>query len=631
MPFVPRAQVSKTLAILSLMAIALAACSKGGWLDPEMNDPIDRELHLSRDDYENINNPGAINPDRPAASNAISNAPKIPDIAPILSAPRPPKIGQTQLVSITVTDDVPLKDVLLELARLADVDIEVDAGIEGGITFRAKDKPFNEVIARIADLAGLRYTIKDGVLRVERDIPYVKNYSLDFLNLVRTSESNINVATDVLAVANSAGSSGGGGGAAGGGGGGGGSGGGSSGFSTGSASTITAKAEGDFWSSLEGGVKAILKYQPQQRMSAGAGAAATAAPGAAPAAAPAAGAGGAASGGTDTLPQGTFMVVNRQAGVLSVSASERQQEMIERLINQLRISASAQVLIEAKIVEVQLNKTFQSGIDWELFQGGLKVNSKIGPSSVTPSENTVIALSKMPGDVRLDFLVNLLEQFGTTRTLSSPRLHAINNQQAVLTFAQNKTFFQVEIQQEDAQFDQTTGQQTSRPTTNITSTRQSIPLGIIMTLIPSIDLKEGTVTLNVRPTLSRQVSSVDDPGSALLNSQIKQNNSDAPQFVNSVPVVEVRELDSMLKVQSGGVMIIGGLMQQENSNTDNGLPGASGIPWVGNLFKSQTKTSTTKELVIFIRATIVNPQGNASPADKDIYENFTKDPRPLKF
>ena len=77
-----------------------------------------------------------------------------------------PEIGEKQLVSISVTDDVPLKDVLLELARLAGVDIELDAGIEGGISFIARDKPFNKVVARIADLAGLRYTMIDEVLRV---------------------------------------------------------------------------------------------------------------------------------------------------------------------------------------------------------------------------------------------------------------------------------------------------------------------------------------------------------------------------------------------------------------------------------------------------------------------------------
>lgn len=614
-----------SVALLIFVAGGLVSCTKGGWLDPEENDFIDRDLQLSREDYENISNPMAINPEQQTEA-VKGTAPKIPDIAPILSAPRPPKIGQTQLVSITVTDDVPLKDVLLELARLADMDIEVDAGIEGGITFRAKDKPFNEVIARIADLAGLRYSLKNGVLRVERDIPYVKNYSLDFLNLVRSSESNVNVATDILAVANSAGTGGGGGGEGGGGGSSSGGGGGG-GFSTGSASSITATAEGDFWESLEGGVRAILSYAPPQRMSVqGAfnadGTPAAAAPAAAPAAT-------GAAGGAEALPQGTFMVINRQAGVLSVACSERQHEMIRRFIDQLRINASAQVLIEAKIVEVGLNKAFQSGIDWNLFQGAIGISSTQQLTPIPETQSTIITLGQMPDDVRLDYFVRLLEKFGTTRTLSSPRLHAINNQQAVLTFAQNKTFFQVEIEQEDAQA--IDGQVTSPASTNITTSRQTIPLGIIMSIIPSIDLKEGTVTLNVRPTLTKQVDEVTDPGSALLNAQISQLNPSAPQFVNTVPVIQVRELDSMLKVKSGGVMVIGGLMQQDDTNTDVGVPWISGVPWIGNAFKAQDKISSTSELVIFIRATIVNTEGSYNDADRSLYRNFTKDPRPLKF
>lgn len=600
----------------------LVSCSEGGYFDPEKNDPIDRQLDLSRDDYRNLISPEKIKGNRSAAT-TNDLAPKIPDIAPILAAPRPPKIGQTQLVSITVTDDVPLKDVLLELARLADVDIEVDAGIEGGITFRAKDKPFNEVIARIADLGGLRYKITNGVLRVERDIPYVKNYSVDFLNMVRSSQSNINVATDILAISGAASAGSGGGGGAEGGAAAGGGGGGSTGFSTGSASTITATAEGDFWASLENGVREILRYEPPQRMSAGATAAAQQLQ-------QSAAASGASAEGE--LPQGTFLVINRQAGVISVACSERQHEMIARFMEELRRNASAQVLIEAKILEVQLNEQYQSGVNWNLFEGAVKYDGDYQAASIPTGSGTAFTFSPGGGaDVRLDYFVQILESFGTVRTLSSPRLHAVNNQQAVLTFAQNRTFFEVTIDQEDAQFDPTTGQQTQQGSTNISSERLSVPIGIILTLIPSIDLKNHLVTLNVRPTLSREVGQVTDPGSALLNAQILANDASAPTFVNQVPVVEVRELDSILKVKSGGVMVIGGLMQQDSTNTDTGLPLISEVPWIGNAFKGTDKSSNVRELVIFIRATIVNPEGNYNDADKQIYENFTRDPRKLEF
>ena len=93
----------------------------------------------------------------------------------------------------------------------------------------------------------------------------------------------------------------------------------------------------------------------------------------------------------------------------------------------------------------------------------------------------------------------------------------------------------------------------------------------------------------------------------------------------AVPVIEVRELDSITKVKSGGVMVIGGLMQDSTRNTVEGVPGMQEIPLFGNFFKSRAEDSTKTELVIFIKATIVNPDGSSGA----VYEKFVTDPRPL--
>ena len=86
-----------------------------------------------------------------------------------------------------------------------------------------------------------------------------------------------------------------------------------------------------------------------------------------------------------------------------------------------------------------------------------------------------------------------------------------------------------------------------------------------------------------------------------------------------------------LKVSSGQVMVIGGLMEERNSNNDRGIPGVSEVPWLGNAFKGVEKNNDPTELIIFIRATIVGSQGNTHAADKQIYEKFTQDPRPIAF
>jgi type II secretory pathway component GspD/PulD (secretin) len=93
--------------------------------------------------------------------------------------------------------------------------------------------------------------------------------------------------------------------------------------------------------------------------------------------------------------------------------------------------------------------------------------------------------------------------------------------------------------------------------------------------------------------------------------------------------VEVRELDSVMKVASGGIMVIGGLMEDVTRNSSEAVPGLGEMPIVGNLFKSRSEDSSKRELIIFIKATIVNPDGSADRIDRKVYNKFVTDPRPL--
>jgi general secretion pathway protein D len=340
----------------------------------------------------------------------------------------------------------------------------------------------------------------------------------------------------------------------------------------------------------------------------------------------------AGAGSSGTFAGGAFYVVNRQAGMLSVSGSQRQHELLTAYLEQIKASASAQVLIEAKIVEVSLKDEYRTGIDWSTLANSADRNGIDFSFAPTFPNAANIATARIGIDdfgINMDAAVQLAEQFGTTRTLSSPRLHAINNQPAVLTFAENRVFFEVTVERED---DQVVGLTTIPGSISVESTRRSVPIGIILNILPSVDAKRNEVTLNVRPTLSRQVGTVTDPGSALVNQLIlNDSGGNTPAFTNEVPIVEVRELDSIMKIRSGQVMVIGGLMEQSSTNTDRGTPFIDEVPFLGNLFKSVEKTDNTKELVIFIRATIVTPHGSYDDADRRVYEKFTNDPRPINF
>ncbi len=649
---------ARGLLYLSPLFFLLGSCSQGNYdiadpLNPDNRDIIDPRAGLTREDYRAINELNSYD-QKSDGKNGNVMEPPIPDMAEILALPRPPKIGETKLVSVAVTDDVPLKDVLIELARLADVDVEVDAGVTGGVSFRAKDRPFNEVIARLADLGGLRYNMKNNVLRVERDTPYIHTYRLDLLNIDRSSSANIGVSSTGNASggsggASSSGSSGSGGASTT-----------SGGSTTGSNSSISAESKSDFWAKFEESITKILAFQPAVMVSATTvavqpvlsappfpdptGAAASGAatqpvptpvptPIVSPIASPVA---------SQTSPSSTFYSLNRQAGTITVSATERQHDVIRQFLHEVESNISSQVLIEAKIVEVTLSDRYQTGINWTNF-GENSANFTGDVDYVAPVESTkaapTITLLKdgLINNFDLDVALKMLNEFGTTRALSSPRLNAMNNQQAVLSFVENLLYFDIDIEVTD----QVAGTASSSATpakVEVTSTPLTAPVGIVLTLQPSINRETNEVTLSVRPTLSKSTKLVKDPGFEVGKAQAAaQLDADSPilatldNIESNIPQLEVRELDSIMKVKSGQVMVIGGLLEDKLVNADAGVPGLGEIPYFGNLFKSVDKTTTKKELVIMIRATIVGSHGYVDKADKGVYKKFMTDPRPLEF
>lgn len=600
--------------MLVTIAAPLSACNFLDSFVPkkgETTDVVDRQQNLTIEDFQKL---GEI--DKLKAStgepqiSAELGVPPIPDVTEVLAVPRAPKVGNTKLVTLAVTDDVPLRDVLFELGRLASVDIEVGPGLDrSGINLRATDRPFNEVIERISTLANLRYSVMGKSIRVERDAPYVKNYSLDFLNIVRSSSSTYTLDTSV-------GSSSG-------------SGSGSSSSSSSSSgessesggvgsstasSSIQAAAESDLWSSLEASITEILNYAPVSEVAAPTD--------------------GATSGGSASETAQGSMVINRQAGVLSVNASQRQHEMVQNFLNLMTRNASAQVLIEAKIVEVALDDQYASGINWNRVIGDLQaahvsigsyiptVPATASALSTSSSNNPALTFGLDGGD--LGVVMAMTQTFGTTRTLSSPRLSAINNQQAVLTFARNAVYFECNYTPPSQSNVSSTSTSTEAA---LSCTQRTVPIGIIMSILPSVNLDTQEVTLNVRPTLTRQVGTAVNPQTGFLRSQATSASAAASIPDITVPIIESREIDSITKVKSGGVMVIGGLMEDISRNVETGVPGASEIPIFGNLFKSRSEDTGKRELIIFIKATIVNPDGSTHKVDRKIYNKFITDPR----
>ena len=197
--------------------------------------------------------------------------------------------------------------------------------------------------------------------------------------------------------------------------------------------------------------------------------------------------------------------------------------------------------------------------------------------------------------------------FGVTRTLSSPRIHAINNQKASLNFGDKLVYFKIESNQS------TITATTSTTTSNITTTKQEENVGVQLDITPSINVRTGQIVMSVKPQLSVHSSDVQDP---------------AVTAANLVPVINTRTIDTIAKIKSGNVLVIGGLMKDTTTNSDSGVPFLQSIPVIGWFFKSVSKSTTLVETVIMIKATIIK-QGpsSVSKIDREFQQKFDTNKR----
>ena len=147
---------------------------------------------------------------------------------------------------------------------------------------------------------------------------------------------------------------------------------------------------------------------------------------------------------------------------------------------------------------------------------------------------------------------------------------------------------------------------------------KTVTVGLVMTVQPSINLDTDEITLTLRPTVTRIIREEDDPAVALEN---------IAGVTSKVPVIGVQEIDSVITLRSGTVIIMGGLMQARSTVTEFGIPFLSYIPWIGRAFKSTDRVTPTTELVIFLRAPIL-PTHSVAPLFLHLYHLFCAVPLP---
>jgi MSHA type pilus biogenesis protein MshL len=532
------------------------------------------------------------------AENVAQTPGTIPQpVQQMASLPRPRSSAKTETYSVVV-NNVKVQDLLFALARDAKLNVDIHPGITGTVSLNAINQTLPQLLSRIAKQADMRFELDGPNLAVMPDAPYLKNYQIDYVNMARevtgTVSTNTQISTSAL-------SSAGGGAAIGGG--------------NTSRIQIENKSRNRFWESLEKNLKDLLhetdKVFPEgstETVTEQTGLQTTTGTGAQPPAGVVARASQlaqtlAGSPNPATLQNTGATVVKRmtfreaasvisspEAGVITVRATSRQHEKVQEFIDRVMHSAKRQVLIEATIVEVTLSDGYQQGIEWSRVTSGTNysltkpaLTTNVG-SAVTPY---VIKYSDI-NPLSLLASVELLRSFGTVKVLSSPKLTVLNNQTATLKVSEDFVYFNVK---QDIVPGSTSG---ALSATSTTTTPQSVSIGFFMSLTAQIS-DNGTVTLNVRPSISSIAELKQDPNPDLAKNNIK----------NLVPQIRTREIESMMRIESGDIAVLGGLMEDRSDNRNGRVPGLGDLPFFGELFNTRANSSTKSELVILLRPTVI--------------------------
>lgn len=507
-----------------------------------------------------------------------------------LPAPRPSPKLETFSVSVV---NVPVQDLLFALARDAKLNLDIHGGIQGAVTLNAIDQTLPQILARISKQVDMRYEMDGPNLVVMPDSPFLRNYKVDYVNMNRDTQATVAIATQIATST-----------------------GGTTGGTTGGGLTqgntsntaLTNTARNRFWETLVANVKDLLRetdkilpegtsetvvQKDNTQTTTGTGVTSLRGRGSqnqgiADSPNPA------ATQSTDstvirrtTFREAASVIANPETGILSIRATARQHERIQEFLDQVMASAKRQVLIEATVVEVTLGNNYQQGIDWNaVFDNGRFRLLTSGAGLPSAIGNTAFTGIYTSGDINAT--VRLLESFGTTKVMSSPRISVINNQTALLKVVDNRVYFTIKAD--------TVASSNVAAITTFTSTPNTVSVGFVMSVTPQIS-ETDTVLLNVRPTVSRITGFVIDPNPSLVATP------------NRIPEIQTREMESVIRINSGDVAVMGGLMQDSIENKDDSIPGVNQVPLLRELFTFRNDTTTKSELVIFLRPIVIHDAG----------------------
>lgn len=529
-------------------------------------------------------------------SQAIASIPSLVKPKPIIPQPsQAPKKSKGYTISAL---DAPIRDILFSIAQKAGYQIDIWNGVAGQLTINAVNQPLEDILQRIASQLDLNISVEEQVIVVKPDLPYWQNYRVDYVNIKRSTRDSIVMNMTVGGSVNPV----------------------AGGQATGSRSVVEVSSEHDFWNTL---YQTLASMTMARSAAAATGNnAAMSATAAIPAALnpaqpnsqqtpPPAPASNTASNTASTSAtrnlSSSNIVINPEAGLVMVYANAKGHQQVRNYIDDLTQRTERQVMIEASVVEVTLSKQHQSGIDWSnsAFKNLSNRAQILSQDDAVPIGENIFTAT-LTDTIGLDLNVGLkmLESFGDVKVLSSPKIMAVNNQSALLKVVDNEVYFTVNV-----------SRSTSTAGTDVTysTTVHTVPVGFMMSMTPFVN-DNREVSINIRPTISRIIATVTDPNPDLKTVGVE----------SLIPVVQEREMETVLKLRDKQTAVIGGLIEDRSDRKETGISWLSRLPLVGNKLFGYEETGNTKtELVIFIRPIIID-KPDIENGDLQHYRSFLK-------
>jgi MSHA type pilus biogenesis protein MshL len=505
--------------------------------------------------------------------------PKLPDGGAKLA-----DVPQRRVASLDASGSS-IRDVTARLANEFGLQVAMDPGVHGTVNAHLRNVTLDDALRDVVTQNGYQWTIQSGVLRVTAARLETRIFTLDYVALSRVgtastviqrrlggtiSASGLNASNGLSSVGGAAGSPG--------------------------ADVISSVSAVNMWQEIRIALTGLLTPAggaPSGGTSAQNGATANTGN--------LGNAGGVITASSTSFPDGSSLTISPASGLINVTASPEKMAEVSTFLDAFRASIERQVLIEAKIVEVNLSKSLQYGIDWSAIGnlGKLGISVKHGdPLASTLGTGTPVSTGgnlpgtvsfNLSGDLQVNAVLKALSTQGDVSVLSSPRTSALNNQRAVFSVTTDEIFFTVARQPILGANGGTIG------FTN-TIDPQQVSVGIVLDVLPQISAN-NVLTMSVRPAVTSVVRT---------ESITLEDGSTA-----SAPVIDRREGDTIARLRAGETMVIGGLMQTQHNKSVSGVPVLDKLPLIGGLFRHVTETDTRSELVVFLTPTIISGQPGA--------------------